>query len=66
MKEALGHISQATKKYNNRGFTIIAYHVDNALESLRPHLGEANLYIVARDGHVPQIERSIRTIKEHG
>ena len=62
--ESIRHIDKATQLYANRGFAIVAYHGDNAFECLRMHLGDANLHTVAKDEHVPGIERSIRTVKE--
>jgi hypothetical protein len=50
--------------YRSRGFVITDLHTDNEFECIREHISPINLNTVAADGHVGEIERSIRTIKE--
>jgi len=50
--------------YLARGFEIAYMRGDNEFECLRESIRPTNLEIVAKNEHVPEIERSIRTIKE--
>ena len=52
--------------YTNRGFRIKVVMADNQFEILRGDISDlgANINVVSRDEHVPDIERYIRTIKE--
>ena len=61
---SIKHITKITRKYENRGFGIHAFHADNAFKSIEDELDPATLHTVAKGEHVPTIERSIRTLKE--
>jgi len=50
--------------YLARGFEVSYIHGDNEFECLRESVRPTNMEIVAKNEHVPQVERSIRTIKE--
>ncbi|GAX15524.1 hypothetical protein FisN_6Hu141 [Fistulifera solaris] len=50
--------------YRSRGLPVTAIHGDNEFACLRDDLGPVVLDIVAPNTHVPEIERSNRTIKE--
>ncbi|GAX19772.1 hypothetical protein FisN_3Hu001, partial [Fistulifera solaris] len=50
--------------YKGRGLPVTAIHGDNDFACLRDDLGPVRLDIVAPNTHVPEIERSNRTIKE--
>lgn len=59
-------MSRIKASYATRGFTANRAMGDNEFEALRPGLAEMGimLNVVARDEHVPEIERHIRTVKE--
>ena len=52
--------------YTNRGFRVKLFMADNQFKSMRVDIADlgANLTVVSRDEHVPEIELYIRTIKE--
>ncbi|GAX20129.1 hypothetical protein FisN_17Lu131 [Fistulifera solaris] len=50
--------------YKSRGLPVTAIHGDNEFACLRDDIGPVRLDIVAPNTHVPEIERSNRTIKE--
>ena len=50
--------------YTERGFHVTDIHGDHEFESVRSSVAPIHLNIVAADGHVGEVERSIRTIKE--
>ena len=59
--------SFATKsilEYNRRGFQVVDVHADKEFECLRESLDTVSLDICGPDEHVPEVERSIRTMKE--
>jgi hypothetical protein len=58
------HLDSALKLYSNRGFNVTDVHADNKFECIQEHILPKNLNTVAVDGHVGEVERSIRTIKE--
>jgi hypothetical protein len=58
------HLNKVLRLYHSRGFTITDLHADNEFECIRDHILPINLNTVAADGHVGEVERSIRTIKE--
>ena len=63
----LKHLENIIKKYTTRGFIVTdifgdgEFDVHNIVTSLLP----ATLHICSADEHIPKIERTIRTIKEH-
>ena len=64
MNEALKLINKTVQKYEDRGFEIDLFHGDNAFSPLMEQFGESRMHIVSKGEHVPNIERSIRTLKE--
>ena len=60
----LEELNAVIELYHNRTFRITDVHADNEFECLRQELAQIRLNIVAQDDHVPEIERSIRTVKE--
>jgi hypothetical protein len=63
-KTIIHELTAVIHLYTNRGFTVCNIHGDNEFECARLALTPTHLNIVAADGHVGKIERSIRTIKE--
>jgi hypothetical protein len=63
-KTILRELQAAIQLYTDRGFTVCAIHGDHEFECTRLALSPLHLNIVAADGHVGKVERSIRTIKE--
>jgi hypothetical protein len=59
-------IKPVLKLYSSRGFNVRFLLMDGQFESIRKDLGEINVIanITARDEHVPEVERVIRTLKE--
>ena len=49
--------------YTNRGFDVIEIHADLEFEKCRHRLHPIRLVTVAKDAHVPEIERSVQTSK---
>lgn len=66
MKQVLPCIKHVNNLYNKRGLKIIMIHADEEFSSLRDELLTLNIdiNIAATNEHVPEIERTIRTIKE--
>jgi AAA ATPase containing von Willebrand factor type A (vWA) domain len=50
--------------YHSRGFKIVTIHADEEFEKLRSHMLPGRLLSPDPGGHVPEVERSIRTMKE--
>ena len=55
---------QICNQYLQRGFELRAIHADNEFECIRDEVSPVRLDVVTANGHVPEIERSIRTMKE--
>ena len=51
-------------EYTKCGFEVADIHADKEFECLRAELGNVSLEICGPDKHVPEVERSIRTMKE--
>ena len=51
-------------EYTTCGFEVVDVHDDKEFECLRESLGNVSLEICGPDKHVPEVERSIRTMKE--
>ena len=62
----LQHFKAIVSAYAIRGFRVTIMLADGQFESMRGDIANlhVHLHIVARDEHVPEIERYIRTIKE--
>ena len=60
----LSNLQDVLRMYVARGFTIGAVESDNEFACLKPDLLPINLNVTAKDDHVPEVERSIRTVKE--
>ena len=63
-KTILLELQAVIKLYTARGFVVADIHCDNEFECVRHDLMPTHLNVVAADGHVGEVERSIRTIKE--
>ena len=60
----LSFINKSVLNYTGRGFEVVDVHADKEFECLRESLGNVSLEICGPDKHVPEVERSIRTMKE--
>ncbi len=60
------HFKAVIGAYVTRGFRVTIIIADNQFESMRGELADLHclLHVVARDEHVPEVERYNRTIKE--
>ena len=47
-----------------RGFTVAHIRGDGEFECIEPSIRPIQLYVAAKDEHIPEVERSIRTIKD--
>ena len=56
--------SKCILEYTKRGFEVVDAHTDKEFECLRNELGNVSLEVCGPDEHVPEVERSIRTMKE--
>ena len=52
------------KIYNARGFYIVAFCGDNKFEKVRHEMLPATLHVTALGEHIPEVKRSVHTIKE--
>ena len=57
-------VSGAIREYTLRGFTVRGVHADCEFECIEPDIRPVALDVVTANGHVPEVERSIRTMKE--
>ncbi|KAI2499682.1 Reverse transcriptase (RNA-dependent DNA polymerase) [Fragilaria crotonensis] len=60
----LKEITSVISLYQDRGFRVCDVHADNEFECIRNAIRPTEMNIVPADGHVGEVERSIRTIKE--
>ena len=60
----MSFVNKSVFEYTSRGFAVIDTHADKEFECLRGCLGNVSLEICGPDEHVPEVERSIRTMKE--
>ena len=60
----LSFTNKSILEYTRHGFEIVDVHTDKEFECLRESLGNVSLEICGPDEHVPEVERSIRTMKE--
>ena len=60
----LSFVSKSVAEYTKRGFEVVDIHADKEFECLRDSGGNASLEICGPDEHVPEVECSIRTMKE--
>ena len=60
----LSFVNKSILEYTTRGFEVVDVHADREFECLRESLGNVSLEICGPDEHVPEVERSIRTMKE--
>lgn len=56
-------IKKVKQRYHSRGFRITDMHADNEFEKIRHDVLPTRLECCGVDDHVPEIERSIQTIK---
>ena len=57
-------IDLVTNLYNSRGFKVIAIHADYEFTPLKERVRPVDLNCTAANEHVPEIERSVHTIKD--
>ena len=60
----LAFVNTCLSEYTKCGFTVANIHANKEFECLRERLGNVSLEICGPDKHVPEVERSIRTMKE--
>ena len=60
----LSFTNKSILEYTRCGFEIVDIHADKEFECLRESLGNVSLEICGPDEHVPEVERSIRMMKE--
>ena len=60
----LSFVNKSILEYTARGFEVVDVHADKEFECLRESLGNVPLEICGPDEHVPEVECSIRTMKE--
>ena len=60
----LSFVNKSILECTARGFEVVDVHTDKEFECLRGSLGNVSLEICGPDEHVPEVERSIRTMKE--
>ena len=60
----LAFLTQVLRTYIARGFRIQAIHADREFECIRNDIAPIALQTRTTNGHVPEVERSIRTMKE--
>lgn len=51
------------KKYNARGFRITEIHADNEFSKVENDVLPARIVCCGVDDHVPEVERSVQTMK---
>ena len=60
----LSFANKSMLEYTKHGFEVVDVHADKEFECLRESLGNVSLEICGPDEHIPEVERSIRTMKE--
>ena len=60
----MSFVNKSVLEYTSRGFEVVDAHADKEFECLHGSLGNVSLEICGPDEHVPEVERSIRTMKE--
>ena len=60
----LSFINKSILEYTAHGFEVVDVHADKEFECPRESSGNVSLEICGPDEHVPEVERSIRTMKE--
>jgi len=63
-KHILSCLQNVFDLYESRGFTINFVHGDPEFQNMSNSFRPANFIITGKNDHVPEVERSIRTIKE--
>jgi Cobalamin biosynthesis protein CobT (nicotinate-mononucleotide:5, 6-dimethylbenzimidazole phosphoribosyltransferase) len=64
LSEMKSNLNQLKRIYHSRGFRVVSIHADEEFEKLRNHMLPSILMSPNPGGHVPEVERSIRTLKE--
>ena len=57
-------ITKVVQSYHSRGFTVSAIHGDNEFDCAKDEFTDIVFDIIAQNGHVPEVERSMGTMKE--
>ena len=60
----LSFVNKSVLEYTSRGFEVVDAHADKEFNCLHGSLGNVSLEICGPDEHVPEVEHSIRTMKE--
>ena len=60
----LSFANKSMLKYTKHGFEVVDVHTDKEFKCLRESLGNVPLEICRPNEHVPEVKRSIRTMKE--
>jgi hypothetical protein len=60
----LREVKAVVNLYHKRGFNVIDINADKEFECIRTEMLPIRLHIVDKDSHVPEVERSIRVVKE--
>ena len=60
----MSFVNKSVLEYTSRGFEVVDAHANKEFECLHGSLGNVSLEICGPDEHVPEVERSIRTMKE--
>ena len=60
----LSFVRKSIAEYTKRGFEVVDIHADKEFECLRDSVENASLEICGPDEHVPEVEHSIRAMKE--
>jgi hypothetical protein len=58
-------VTRTIAEYISRGFDVRAVHADSEFTCVAPDILPIPLHTVTTNGHVPEVERSIRTMKEN-
>jgi AAA ATPase containing von Willebrand factor type A (vWA) domain len=64
MKHMKKNFDMLRRVYHSRGFRVVTVHADEEFEKIRNHMLPSRLITPNPGGHVPEVERSIRTLKE--
>ena len=60
----LSFVNKSVLEYTSHGFEVVDAHADKEFDCLHGSLGNVSLEICGPNEHVPEVERSIRTMKE--
>ena len=64
LKTIVSKLTSIRKLYESRGFRLVEIQGDGGFKGLEAEISPINLNTVPQDEHVPEVEQSIRTVKE--